>query len=184
MGECRDCAYSDRPTYKWPCCSCRDTNNGRSMYCPEDGEQCLQQQAIRKATVADVRPVARGHWIEHISDLFPADSTIECDQCHAEQPTGIDDNFCPNCGVDMREPNLDTIKKEAARMDDCPYCLETGNTFNVTKLDPVRQVEVEVVACKKPYLMIRYYSNDEFRNWSVGMKIKYCPMCGRRLADG
>lgn len=51
---------------------------------------------------ADVRPVKEGHWIKHISDLFPADSTIECDQCHAEQPIWIDDNFCPACGADMR----------------------------------------------------------------------------------
>lgn len=60
------------------------------------------QGFVKKHIAADVRPVVRGHWIEHISDLFPADSTIECDQCHAEQPTGIDDNFCPNCGADMR----------------------------------------------------------------------------------
>lgn len=51
---------------------------------------------------ADVQLVVRGKWIVHTSDLFPADSTIECDQCHAEQPVGIDDNFCPNCGADMR----------------------------------------------------------------------------------
>ena len=50
---------------------------------------------------ADVRPVKVGHWIIHKSDLFPADSTIECDQCHAEQPIWIDDNFCPNCGAKM-----------------------------------------------------------------------------------
>lgn len=70
-------------------------------------------------------------------------------------------------------------------MADCPYCLETGNSFNVTKLDPGIQVEVEVVACKEPYLAVRHYSNDGWlANWSVGMKIKYCPMCGRRLTDG
>lgn len=53
----------------------------------------------------DVRPVVRGHWISHTSDLFPADSTIECDQCHEEQPAWIGDNFCPHCGADMREDN-------------------------------------------------------------------------------
>jgi len=71
---------------------------------------CDRIDRLIAISAADVRPVVRGHWIEHISDLFPADSTIECDQCHAEQPTGIDDNFCPNCGADMREPNLDTTK--------------------------------------------------------------------------
>lgn len=64
-------------------------------------DEMTEYQMIEDLPVADVRPVVRGHWIEHISDLFQADSTIECDQCHAEQPTGIDDNFCPNCGADM-----------------------------------------------------------------------------------
>ena len=53
MGECRDCAYSDRPTYKWPCCSCRDTNNGRSMYCQEEGEQCSQLQKKEECKMND-----------------------------------------------------------------------------------------------------------------------------------
>ena len=69
-------------------------------------------------------------------------------------------------------------------MAECPYCLETGNSFIVTKLDPDNQVEVEVVACKEPYLMVRYFNDGWLANWSVGMKIKYCPMCGRRLEDG
>jgi hypothetical protein len=97
--------------------------------------------------------------------------------------------YCPEDGEECSRQQ--TIQKTTsadarpvARMDACPYCLETGNTFDAIKLDPINQVEVEVIACKKPYLMIRYYSNDEFRNWSVGMQIKYCPMCGRRLTDG
>lgn len=69
-------------------------------------------------------------------------------------------------------------------MTDCLYCLETRNTFNVTKLDPNNQVEVEVVACKEPYLAVRYFNDECFPNWSIGMRIKYCPVCGRRLADG
>lgn len=42
-----------------------------------------------------------GHWILHIDDLFPADSTQECSICHEEQNTYIDDNYCPNCGAKM-----------------------------------------------------------------------------------
>ena len=44
-----------------------------------------------------------GKWIKHIDDLFPEESTIECDQCHEHQPLTIDDNFCPNCGAKMTE---------------------------------------------------------------------------------
>lgn len=42
-----------------------------------------------------------GKWIYHIDDLFPAESTMECNQCHAEQPLTCDDEFCPHCGAKM-----------------------------------------------------------------------------------
>lgn len=45
----------------------------------------------------------RGRWIVRMSEVFPADSTIECDQCHEVQSAFISDSFCPNCGADMRE---------------------------------------------------------------------------------
>ena len=44
----------------------------------------------------------KGKWIMHIDDLFPEESTMECNQCHEHQPITIDDNFCPNCGAEMR----------------------------------------------------------------------------------
>ena len=54
----------------------------------------------------DERP--HGEWIRHIDDLFPEESTEECSVCHEEQRiTGNDDNFCPNCGADMREGDSD-----------------------------------------------------------------------------
>lgn len=59
------------------------------------------REAVKDIPAADVRPVKEGHWIIHKSELFPAESTIECDQCHAEQPIWIDDNYCPNCGAKM-----------------------------------------------------------------------------------
>ena len=62
----------------------------------------IHQDDLKKLKPADVRPVVRGHWIRHLSDLFPFESTIECDQCHEEQPIATDENFCPNCGADMR----------------------------------------------------------------------------------
>lgn len=44
----------------------------------------------------------KGHWIMHIDDLFPADSTQECSVCHEWQfINGNDDNYCPNCGAKM-----------------------------------------------------------------------------------
>ena len=43
----------------------------------------------------------RGRWIMHIDDLFPEESTMECDQCHEEQPLECDDKYCPNCGAKM-----------------------------------------------------------------------------------
>ena len=44
-----------------------------------------------------------GKWIYHIDDLFPAESTMECNQCHAEQPLTCDDEFCPHCGAMMEK---------------------------------------------------------------------------------
>lgn len=49
----------------------------------------------------DAAPVRHGRWIYHIDDLFPAESTQECNQCHEEQPLTCGDNFCPNCGALM-----------------------------------------------------------------------------------
>lgn len=51
-----------------------------------------------------VKPVEKvGHWIMHIDDLFPAESTMECNKCHEHQPITIDDNYCPSCGAKMQE---------------------------------------------------------------------------------
>ena len=44
-----------------------------------------------------------GKWIKHISDIYPADSTMECNVCHAEQTLLCDDNYCPNCGAKMED---------------------------------------------------------------------------------
>ena len=58
--------------------------------------------AIDNAPTVEERPT--GEWIKHIDDLYPEDSTEECPFCHEEQRlVGNDDNFCPNCGADMRK---------------------------------------------------------------------------------
>lgn len=60
---------------------------------------CLCQQPT-------VEERKHGEWIIHNSDVFPTESTMECNQCHAEQPVWMtDDNFYPNCGADMRGDN-------------------------------------------------------------------------------
>lgn len=43
----------------------------------------------------------KGKWIYHIDDLFPAESTKECDQCRTHQDLNCDGNFCPWCGAKM-----------------------------------------------------------------------------------
>ena len=53
---------------------------------------------IRSMTPAQPK---RGKWIFHIDDLFPEESTQECDQCHEEQPLACDSNYCPYCGANM-----------------------------------------------------------------------------------
>lgn len=56
---------------------------------------------LNNLSSVDAVPVRHGRWIYHIDDLFPAESTKECDQCHEEQPLTCDDNFCPHCGAKM-----------------------------------------------------------------------------------
>lgn len=63
---------------------------------------CTVGEALKIMT--DEQPTIQpktGKWIYHIDDLFPAESTMECNQCHAEQPLTCDDEFCPHCGAKM-----------------------------------------------------------------------------------
>lgn len=46
--------------------------------------------------------VQHGHWIYHMSEMFPADSTVECSVCHEHESVLLaHDNYCPNCGAKM-----------------------------------------------------------------------------------
>ena len=55
---------------------------------------------------ADVRPVVRGKWEVSRTDYgwngaeFP--THCKCTECGREVPYQDKDNFCPNCGADMR----------------------------------------------------------------------------------
>lgn len=54
--------------------------------------------AIGKVSPADVRPVVRGRWL-HETEI-EGHACGECSACHKIR---VIDNFCPNCGADMRE---------------------------------------------------------------------------------
>lgn len=52
---------------------------------------------IKRAPAADVRPVVRGRWL-HETEI-EGHACGECSACHKIR---VIDNFCPNCGADMR----------------------------------------------------------------------------------
>ena len=75
----------------------------------KDFQKSIVQTLIDEAPSIDIEP-KRGEWIIHFDDLFPAESMQECSICHAEQIiNGNDDNFCPNCGADMRAEQTEPI---------------------------------------------------------------------------
>lgn len=68
-------------------------------------QRITAQDAIDIAILppADVRPVVRGRWIGETvwSDRgINVHAMRECNNCHKVR---VVDNFCPNCGADMRE---------------------------------------------------------------------------------
>lgn len=58
-------------------------------------------QALSEIPAADVRPVVRGKW-EYISFM-----TCRCSVCKEVFHELEGDNYCPNCGADMREAKID-----------------------------------------------------------------------------
>ena len=70
--------------------------NGRAVFIS------VGEAVIRIENLPPAEP-KRGRWIYHIDDLFPAESTMECNQCHAEKPLTCDDEFCPHCGAKMEK---------------------------------------------------------------------------------
>ena len=71
-----------------------------------DGDAVIRVSAVnyvlRNLPSADVQPVQHGHWIEHICELFPAEGTVECSECHEHESIFlVNDKYCPNCGAKM-----------------------------------------------------------------------------------
>lgn len=71
------------------------------FYFAQYGKEKTQEALDMAIEALKAEPVKHGEWIMHIDDLFPEESTMECNQCHEHQPLTIDDNFCPNCGAKM-----------------------------------------------------------------------------------
>lgn len=60
--------------------------------CPE-----ICEQEINEIPAANVRPVVRGRWLNETE--LEGHACGECSECHKIR---VIDNFCPNCGADMR----------------------------------------------------------------------------------
>ena len=97
-----------RKRYCEDCARRKGIKNGKMRFCYEIGGVPCRACDIEDVLDAldDYAPTVqsepkRGKWIYHIDDLFPAESTMECNQCHAEQPLICDDEFCPKCGAKM-----------------------------------------------------------------------------------
>lgn len=96
----REAAIKMRHACKKDCSTCDFAIEGDS-WC--QGELFVVD--ILRIPAADVRPVVRSRWKAH-GDC----GVTECPVCRWSIEECIDYNFCPNCGADMREPNLDTTK--------------------------------------------------------------------------
>lgn len=79
-----------------------NTQKRRCLGCPVDRRLCYKcavattTKQLLELPSADVRPVVRGEW-EHISFM-----TCRCSVCKEVFHELEGDNFCPNCGADMR----------------------------------------------------------------------------------
>ena len=81
LRNCKDCIHVDVCRYR--------TDPG--------SKDCLC-----KHSAADVRPVVRGRWLYETE--IEGHACGECSACHKIR---VIDNFCPNCGADMRRGDDD-----------------------------------------------------------------------------
>ena len=82
----------------------------RSYRCSTDAAFHMEGH-LSEVPAADVRPVVRGKWVVSRTDYgwngaeFP--THCKCTECGREVPYQDKDNFCPNCGADMRGGKAD-----------------------------------------------------------------------------
>lgn len=69
------------------------------------GNDCDRIDRLIAISAADVRPVVRGEWLPAKDGYY---GHVMCSACHKIESHETD--FCPNCGADMRKPNLNTTK--------------------------------------------------------------------------
>ena len=81
-----------------------------------DGHTEADVTRLLSLPAADVRPVVKGKWVRgNESRTSPIKDSYICSVCGEKTLSGFCGNpaktdFCPNCGADMRESNLDTTK--------------------------------------------------------------------------
>ena len=94
-----DDEYITREDAMWAACKALCHPGAR---CPDNC--CIEVRKVFNAIpAADVRPVVRGRWIGETvwSDRgINVHAMRECNNCHKVR---VVDNFCTNCGADMRE---------------------------------------------------------------------------------
>lgn len=54
-------------------------------------------------TPADVRPVVRGRWLDYDDDY----GAYSCSVCEQDAPDDTKWPYCPHCGADMREGDVE-----------------------------------------------------------------------------
>lgn len=70
-----------------------------------------------------------------------------------------------------------------AEPNPCPYCQIYRNHYFDTIPDKEHHAEIEIVDSANPYLSVHLYGHGGSTELRVGLFIKYCPMCGRRLGN-
>lgn len=78
----------------------------RSYRCSTDVAIHMEQH-LNEIPAADVRPVKRGKWLDHQQWQWVYAKCSECETVH-----DVRSNFCPNCGADMRVPDIDVGNKK------------------------------------------------------------------------